>query len=54
VRDVARRCLADQPCPALAEQFLIAVFDGTGVEGLVQRRMRVLYAFLVAATLIRA
>ncbi len=54
VRDVTRRSLADEPCAALAEEFLIAVADGTSVEGLIERRMRVLYAVPVAATLVRA
>ncbi len=39
VRDVSRRSLADEPCPALAEELLIAVADRPGVERLVQRRV---------------
>ena len=35
VGDIAGRGLADEPRAALAEQFLIAVADGAGVEGLV-------------------
>jgi hypothetical protein len=52
--NIARRGLADESCASLAEEFLIAVADGAGVEGLVQCRVRVLCAVPVAATLVSA
>jgi hypothetical protein len=47
--DIARGGLAHQSGAALAEQFLIAVADGAGIKGLVQRGVRILYPVPVAA-----
>ena len=54
VADLSRRSLTNESRASLAEQFLIAVADGAGVERLVQRRVRMFYAVPVAATLVSA